>query len=138
MDTLESLIDSAREVSKNAYCPYSRFPVGASVRSSSGTVYSGCNVENATFGATICAERSAILQMVAAGEREVEIVVVYTPTQSPIAPCGSCRQVINEFGPQARIVSVCEGDERIDLHMSDLLPSPFRGANLQAKNHPSV
>ena len=127
---LDSLISEARKASKRAYCPYSEFPVGAAVLGKSGKVYTGCNVENAAYGSTICAERSAILQMVASGEQDILAVVIYSPTKTTSAPCGACRQVINEFGPDARIVSVCDTNDRVDAPLSKLLPHAFGPRNL--------
>ncbi|HTS19947.1 MAG TPA: cytidine deaminase [Verrucomicrobiae bacterium] len=128
---LETLIEQARQASERAYCPYSEFPVGAAVLAKSGKVYTGCNVENAAYGSTICAERNAILQMAAAGERDIQAVIIYTPTEKVSAPCGACRQVINEFGPEARIVSVCDTNDRLDAPLSELLPHAFGPKNLQ-------
>ncbi|HVM62891.1 MAG TPA: cytidine deaminase [Verrucomicrobiae bacterium] len=127
---LETLVREARRASERAYCPYSKFPVGAAVLGRSGKIYTGCNVENAAYGSTICAERNAIFQMVAAGEREIEAVIIYTPTKITSAPCGACRQVINEFGPNARIISVCDTGDRVDAPLSDLLPHAFGPKNL--------
>lgn len=128
---IKILVDRARRASLLAYCPYSKFAVGAAVLAKSGKVSTGCNVEIAAYGCTICAERSAILQMVAAGDREIEVVVIYTPTRVASAPCGSCRQVINEFGPHARIVSVCDTDDKIDTPLTELLPGAFGPSNLE-------
>src|SRR6478736_1354176 len=95
----EALIESARAVRDNAHAPYSGFHVGAAVMSESGHIYVGCNVENASYGATLCAERSAIAQMVAAGEKRLTNVAVFVDADEPAMPCGVCRQVIAEFGP---------------------------------------
>lgn len=127
---LQELKRKAVAASERAYCPYSKFRVGAAVLGKSGNIYAGCNVENAAYGCTICAERNAIFQMVAAGEREIEAVVIYTPTPIASAPCGSCRQVINEFSPDARIVSVCDTDDQIDALLTELLPGAFGPRNL--------
>ena len=127
---LETLIKEARRASERAYCPYSRFAVGAAVLGRSGKVYTGCNVENAAYGSTICAERNAVFQMVAAGEREIEAVIIYTPSKLASAPCGACRQVINEFGPRARIISVCDTADRLDAPLTELLPHAFGPKNL--------
>lgn len=124
------MIVLAKEASTKAYCPYSHFRVGATVLASSGKLYSGCNVENAAYGDTICAERGAITQMVRAGDQEIEMIVIYTPTQIASAPCGSCRQVVNEFGPNARIICVCETDDRIDKALVELLPEAFGPRNI--------
>lgn len=132
---LDDLISTAKAISRCAYSPYSNFQVGAAILSSEGKVYSGCNVENASYGLTICAERNAIFQMVADGKQQIKAVVIYTPTTAPAAPCGACRQVINEFGPQARIVSVCDGPERLDATLEELLPGAFGPGNLGSSAH---
>src|SRR5271169_5350356 len=92
------LIAAARQAASHAYCPYSRFHVGAAILTGRGGIFAGCNVENASYGLTICAERNAIFQAVARqGATKIRAVLVYTPTKKPTAPCGACRQVINEF-----------------------------------------
>jgi cytidine deaminase len=120
----------ARRTAKNSYSPYSRFAVGAAVLAGSGKTYGGANVENASFGLCNCAERTAIFTAAAAGERKIKCVVVYTPTKSVTPPCGACRQVINEFGPQARVISICDSDDRIDTTLEALLPGAFGPGNL--------
>lgn len=120
----------AQRVAERSYAPYSRFAVGASVLASSGKVYSGTNVENASYGLCNCAERTAIFSAVSAGERQITCVVVYTPTSVATPPCGACRQVINEFGPNARVISICESDNRIDTTLDTLLPGAFGPNNL--------
>ena len=97
-----------------------------------GEIFSGCNVENASYGLTICAERNAIFQAVAQGDGPLVIraVVVFTPTSEPTAPCGACRQVINEFGPDAEVFSVCDGPSTITSRLSELLPDAFGPHNL--------
>lgn len=130
-DRLRELVARAKQASQSAYAPYSKFRVGAAVLTESNDIFAGCNVENASYGLTICAERNAVFQMVAAGQREVRVVVVYTPTPSPTSPCGACRQVLNEFGPGARILSVCDGPERIDTTLDALLPRAFGPKNLE-------
>lgn len=122
---LESLIAAARRASENAYCKYSRFPVGAALLTESGATYAGCNVENASLGLSICAERSAVFQMVAAGQRAVDTLVIYTPTATPTPPCGACRQVIHEFARKSRIICTCDGPDRIDLTLDELMPAAF-------------
>ncbi len=128
----DELIAAAREAAASAYCPYSRFRVGAAVLTDSGQNYSGCNVENASYGLTICAERNAVFQAVSRNLTPlvIRMVVVYTPTPEPAAPCGACRQVINEFGPDAQVLSVCDGPEVIALRLSELLPAAFGPSNL--------
>jgi cytidine deaminase len=128
---LEDLIARAKAASRQAYCPYSQFPVGAAVLTSNGDVFMGCNVENASFGLTICAERNAIFQMVLHGQRQIKILVIYTATETPSSPCGACRQVANEFGPQAQVICVCDGPERIDTTLDQLLPNAFGPMSLK-------
>jgi len=129
---LQKLKAAAKTAAGRAYAPYSKFHVGAAVLTSSGKIYSGCNVENASYGLTNCAERTAIFNAIAAGEKKLrlECVVVYTPTKSATAPCGACRQVIYEFGPKARVISVCAGHEQIDVSIDALLPGAFGPADL--------
>jgi cytidine deaminase len=128
--TLHRLEKAARAAAGKAYAPYSRFPVGSAVLAGSGKVYAGCNVENASYGLCNCAERTAIFGAVAAGESTVSAVVVYTPTPLPTAPCGACRQVINEFGPEALVISICDTKNRIDTRLSALLPGAFGPGDL--------
>ena len=120
----QALAAAARAASANAHCPYSRFAVGAAVRTADGRIYAGCNVENASFGLTICAERNAIFQAVAAGAKEVVAIAVYTPTKRPVSPCGACRQVIAEFGA-ADVMSSCDGDTTKRWTAAELLPDGF-------------
>ena len=128
--TLRDLETAARAAAQTAYAPYSQFRVGAAVLTSSGKIFRGCNVENASYGLCNCAERTAIFTAAAEGEREIDAVVVYTPTATPTSPCGACRQVINEFGPDAFVVSICDGSERIEKRLSALLPDAFGPKNL--------
>jgi cytidine deaminase len=139
--TLDDMVERAKAISANAYCPYSSFRVGAIVLTDDGQTFEGCNVENASFGLTICAERNAVFQMVAHANRKIgqlgsnktkiRAIVIYTETPAPCAPCGSCRQVINEFSPDALVVCVCEGKEVLKKRLSDLLPDAFGPANLK-------
>jgi cytidine deaminase len=127
------LAAAARRAAAHAYCPYSRFPVGAAVLTDRGEIFAGCNVENASYGLTICAERSAVFQAVAQsqGRLVIRAVVVYTPTPEPTAPCGACRQVINEFGgPETEVRSFCDGTAVIGYRLGELLPAAFGPANL--------
>ncbi len=124
---------AAREAATFSYSPYSKFAVGAAVLAESGKIYRGCNVENASYGLCNCAERTAIFTGVAAGERRFRAVVVYTPTPSPTMPCGACRQVINEFAPDAEVVSVCDSAEQEVTSLPALLPSSFGPADLAPK-----
>lgn len=119
------LKEKAIEAASNAYAPYSKFKVGCALLTASGNIYTGCNVENASFGLTTCAERNAIANAInAEGMIEIKSIVVYTPTATPTPPCGACRQVIHEFG-NPEIKSYCDGDESKTHHSSDLLPQAF-------------
>jgi cytidine deaminase len=121
---------AARAAATSAYAPYSKFPVGAAVLTGSGKIFAGCNVENAAYPLGNCAERTAIFSAIAAGERHIRACVVYTPTAKATMPCGGCRQVINEFGPDALIVSVCDTTHQTETVLSALLPDAFGPANL--------
>jgi cytidine deaminase len=133
----ERLREAAKAASARAYCPYSQFRVGAAVLTDAGAIVSGCNVENASYGLTICAERNAIFAAVASQDGpgvappRIVAVAVYTPTPTPTAPCGACRQVINEFGPVADVRSFCEGPEILTRGLADLLPDAFGPRNLE-------
>jgi cytidine deaminase len=129
---LADLIAAARQASSRAYCPYSHFPVGAAVLTGRGAIFAGCNVENASYGLTICAERSAIFQAVARAEVPlvIQAIVVFTPTDEPVAPCGACRQVINEFGPEAEVISVCDGPAQLRNTLGGILPQAFGPGDL--------
>jgi cytidine deaminase len=104
----ERLVDAAREARSHAYAPYSRYRVGAAVLTRSGALYAGCNVENASYGATLCAERSAIAAMVAAGDKNPVACAVVTAGPRPGTPCGICRQVLAEFARDMKLVLVAE------------------------------
>lgn len=129
--TLERLKSAARSASEHAYCPYSKFRVGAAILTDEDEFITGCNVENASYGLTICAERNAVFQMVARAKSPLRAIVIYTPTRVPSAPCGACRQVINEFGPQAEIISICDGPDVLRQKLSALLPDAFGPQNLK-------
>ena len=121
------LIQSASEARLNAYAPYSRFAVGAAVQCCSGAIYIGTNIENISYGLTVCAERVAIGNAIAAGEREFVAITVVADTVEPIVPCGACRQFLAEFAPDLIIVSATlRGDHKIE-NLSHLLPDPKRG-----------
>jgi len=121
------LLDAARGASASAYAPYSGFRVGAAVLSDRGEVFAGCNVENASYGLTLCAERNAVAALIASGTGPPAIVAafVYTPTPTPTAPCGACRQVLHEFGPGCEVVAACDGPETLRTTLDRLLPDAF-------------
>jgi cytidine deaminase len=127
--SLDRLISAAAAAREKAYAPYSRYAVGAAIASSSGRIYVGCNVENASYGATICAERGAIAQMVAAGELTPVACAVVTGGSSPGTPCGICRQVLYELADDMPIALVAVGKRkrtRHDTSLAALLPMGFR------------
>jgi len=121
---LEPLISAARDVRNHAHAPYSQFRVGAAVMGASGRIYVGCNVENATYGATICAERAAICAMVACGESKATAVAVYTEANPAASPCGICRQVLAEFADDMPVVLAAPGYHSV-LSLAALLPNRF-------------
>ena len=119
------LIKQAMKVKENAYAPYSNFKVGACLLAKSGKVYLGCNVENSSFGATNCAERTAIFSAIASGEREFEKIAIVGSNPNDYAyPCGVCRQVMSEFGDFTVIVAKNENDYK-EFKLSELLPHSF-------------
>ena len=124
------LIESARKSRKRAYAPYSKFKVGAAVLTAKGRIYSACNVENASYGLTICAERAAIFKAVSEGETEIQAVAVVADGQDAASPCGACRQVIFEFGDKATVVMSNLKGQIVIQEISYLLP---RGFSLQRK-----
>jgi cytidine deaminase len=120
-----ALVEAARSASERAYCRYSGYSVGAALRAEDGRIFSGCNVENASYGATMCAERSAIFGMVSAGLRRITAVCVYAPAEPTAMPCGMCRQVISEFCLDAPVlVAGPRGARRRTF--AALLPEAFR------------
>jgi len=126
-----SLLEEATRVRKNAYAPYSNFPVGAALRSASGQVFSGCNVENVAFPEGTCAEAGAIAAMVAAGETRFDEIVVIAGSDDPVPPCGGCRQKLAEFANEgARITMATTGGATREMAVADLLPGAFGGEHL--------
>jgi cytidine deaminase len=126
---LTILIGKAIAASRAAYVPYSKFRVGAILIDKNGNLYSGCNVENASYPATICAERTALVKAVSEGAREFDAIVVATKNGG--SPCGICRQMLNEFSPTMRVVCVTfEGKVTIDAPLNELLPHGFGPSDL--------
>ena len=133
-DWIDALFVAARDASGRAYAPYSRFHVGAAVGicdfapaalADDGRIFAAANVENASYGLTSCAERNAIFAAVYAGVRTVVAVAIHTPTGAPVSPCGACRQVIHEFGPDAIVAACCDGDGVERWSIGELLPGAF-------------
>jgi cytidine deaminase len=130
-----NLIRAASAARNQAYAPYSKFAVGAAVQGKSGAVFVGSNVENVSYGLTICAEQIAIGSAVAAGEREFAAIAVVADTTDPIVPCGACRQFLAEFAPDLIIVSATmRGAQKIE-NLSHLLPDPRRGILENVRTH---
>ena len=122
---IEVLRTAASRVRERAHAPYSKYRVGAALRSRSGAIYVGCNVENGSYGATICAERVAVSQMVVAGESDIEAVLVFTDEGPLGMPCGICRQTLVEFaGPECAVIVASPRDLRVTT-LGALLPEPF-------------
>ena len=127
----EGLLQLALTAQSRARAPYSRFNVGAAVLAGSGAAYPGCNVESASYGATICAERSAVAGAVAAGESAIVACVVVTPTAEPSSPCGICRQLMREFGTEMLVFAASSVSDAVyAARLGDLLPLSFGPANL--------
>jgi len=120
-----ALVDAARAVRERAHAPYSGFKVGAALASADGAVSVGCNVENATYGLTICAERSAIFRAIADGRRDFTRVAVVADTQDPTPPCGACRQLLWEFCGDIEVILANLDRITARYRLSDLLPAPF-------------
>ncbi len=118
------LVQRARAVMANAYAPYSRFHVGAAIEADDGSVHIGCNVENASYGLTICAERMAVGAAVAAGKRKLVRVAVASAVEPPATPCGACRQLLAEFGLDLEIIAAGPKSER-RWTLRELLPEAF-------------
>jgi cytidine deaminase len=135
-DVLARLVTAARGARERAYAPYSKYKVGAAILTKAGSVFTGTNVENASYGATICAERSAIAQMIAAGERDPIACAVATGGPRAGSPCGICRQVLREFARDMPIALVAEQAGRLtrrDTTLAKLLPDAFDGSALKKR-----
>jgi cytidine deaminase len=121
----DALVEAAREARERAYAPYSRFQVGAALLTADGTVFTGCNVENRSFGLCICAERTAVARAVASGHREFRALAVVTDTAPPAMPCGMCRETLAEFARELPVLCANLADERVVYRLEDIFPAPF-------------
>ena len=123
---VENLKQTARDAAVNSYSPYSNFPVGVAVLAENGRIFAGTNVENASYGLTICAERAAVFSAVSAGEKRITALAVYTPTDEPSVPCGACLTVISEFADgDVAILMFTDGKQRWST-LDQLLPQRFK------------
>ena len=130
--TDRELVQKAMEMQKFAYCPYSKFPVGAALLCADGSVFTGCNVESAAYGSTICAERTALLKAVSEGYRENWTAIAVAGKGEEFCwPCGSCRQMLYEFAPELRVLAVRGDGEFEEAKLSDLLPQGFGAGHLK-------
>ncbi|WP_061214426.1 cytidine deaminase [Syntrophomonas wolfei] len=125
MSKREELLKWAREAQKNAYAPYSNFQVGAALLSAGGKVYTGSNVENSSYGLSICAERAAVFKAVNAGERDFTLLAVVSSGQGYVFPCGACLQVLAEFSPEMKLIITDEKDHYKEYALQYMLPQIF-------------
>ncbi|HWI61779.1 MAG TPA: cytidine deaminase [Symbiobacteriaceae bacterium] len=131
--TDQELIELARQAREKAYVPYSHFPVGAALLTDDGKLYTGCNIENASYGLANCAERTAIFKAVSEGHHRIAVIAVIADTEGPVSPCGACRQVMSEFGAGARVILAnTKGTVQV-TSVQELLPGAFQTTDLPAK-----
>jgi cytidine deaminase len=133
MDTTRAaLLDAARQARRFAHAPFSHFQVGAALEAMDGRIFTGCNVENASYGLTVCAERVALFKAVSEGVRGFRRIVVATDTATPTPPCGACRQLLWEFAGDLEVILANLDAEKACYRLSELLPHPFDVRNLEA------
>lgn len=124
------LMEKAKKASKKSYSPFSKFAVGAAVLAKNGKIYTGCNVENSSFGMTICAERCAIFKAVSEGVREILAVAIFSPNEDDCYPCGACRQVMYEFQGDEEVSIITNNKDNLNIRkLSDFLPYGFKIQN---------
>jgi len=122
----QELIDRALEARKRAYVPYSSFPVGAALLTKDGKLYTGCNIENASYSLSTCAERTALIKAVDAGERDFSAIAVVADIEGGCPPCGACRQIIYEFAPDIKVIMANLKNEVVEITLKELLPRSFK------------
>jgi cytidine deaminase len=128
-----ALVRAARSARRRAYAPYSSFRVGAALLTTSGTIVTGCNVENSSYGLTVCAERSALFTAVSKGFRSFTSIAISTDAGVPIPPCGACRQVLAEFAPELLVILDAGSGRPVGIPLSALLPLAFQPSHLRKK-----
>jgi cytidine deaminase len=126
----ERLLKAAEQVRNRAHAPYSKFRVGAAILTGDGTVFTGCNIENSSYGLTVCAERVALFKAVSEGLKNPVAVALITDSEEPVMPCGACRQVLAEFNPDMTVVSGTIKGKSVSRKLSELLPEPFSLNNI--------
>ena len=131
--TTDQLVAAALEARSNAFAPYSNFRVGAALETADGKVYTGCNVENATYGLSVCAERVALWKALSEGERKFTRIAVSSPSVRPATPCGSCRQLLWEFGGDLEIILVNPQGHRETHQLKSLFPEAFDSRFLEPR-----
>lgn len=124
--TDKELIKLAKQAYKNSYAPYSRVKVGAAILCSNGRIFTGCNIENASYGLTMCAERSAVYNAIVAGQKEFSKIAIISNQKREFSPCGACRQVLAEFAPSLEVIWQDKKGKTKSKKLNQLLPSPFK------------
>ena len=127
LNALNALVAAARKVRLHAHAPYSGFQVGAALETPDGVIITGCNVENATYGLTICAERVAVVKAISEGQAKFARIAIVADTEDPTPPCGACRQILWEFGGDLEIILANLNEVKGIYRLADLLPLPFDG-----------
>ncbi|MGM0602332.1 MAG: cytidine deaminase [Bacillota bacterium] len=128
------LFEAAKEVKKNAYVPYSNFPLGAAVLTDDGKIFTGVNIENASFGLTNCAERTAIFNAVSQGYKNIKALLLVSSTEKPVTPCGACRQVIKEFADDIEVIMMTDTGQELMMTSNELLPGAFVDKDMEKNN----
>ena len=123
---MKDLIKKALKARENSYSPYSQFAVGAALEAEDGTIYTGCNVENASYGLSVCAERTALVKAVSEGAKKFKRLAIVADTEKPVTPCGMCRQMLMEFSPEMELILTTTKGKSETVILSKLLPRAFK------------